>query len=214
MASEDPREALRKLYREGLAKVGFATAEVERGLVMLESDRYFGFADVVASLQLEAPAGVREHQVEWVVQHITAQEARVAVTTRGRRDVGGVAARRAEEAAQRDEDLRAAQRRVEELQSLLAEMTPAELDGRVPLRPEIAEALREQAGYEGEFRGASQSRPSWVGRAPAPKRSAAKVRVRESGAGDDSAAAVADLAETFRDLGLSDAAADRAVAGR
>ena len=48
MTDGDPREALRELYREGLAKVGFNEAAVQRGLQMLESGRYVGFADVVS----------------------------------------------------------------------------------------------------------------------------------------------------------------------
>lgn len=241
MANDDPREALRDLYREGLRKVGFDQTAIDKGLAMLESDRYCGFPDVVASLRVESPVAVREHQVEWVVQHIATQEARVAVTSRGRRAAGRLAAQRVEEAAHRDEELHRARRRVEELRALLGEMTGDELDGRVPLRPHIAEALREQAGYDGEFRVRPRPRPSWVGRAPAPagdpqagpglKRlmgglagsrsteahagsGSDPLRIVEAEAGGDVDAEPTDLVETFKDLGLSAAAAERAAGGR
>jgi hypothetical protein len=224
-SNEDPREHLRQLYREGLGKCGFAGAALERGLGMLESDEYSGFADVVSMLQIFEPSGgARQHQVEYVVQHVTAQEARVKVTTHGMRAAGRVAARQAQEAADRDAELRRARELVEAHQALAREMTADEYEGRAPLRPHIAEALRELTGWTA-MPLAPGSRPSWVGRSPAPKARESKadpLRIVEGDTSTDPAAATvpaaagaADLAETFQEaFGLSEEAAKRAAKGR
>jgi formyltetrahydrofolate synthetase len=143
MPSSSPADQLRELYREGLTSCGFDQAAVERGMRMLESGEYYGFADVVVSMRTfgRSPTVERAHRVDSVIQHVTAQEARVAVTSRGKGSAVDVAARRVEESAKHKDELERLRRETQTMHWLLEQMTADEYEGRVALRPHIAEQL-------------------------------------------------------------------------
>lgn len=134
-------------YAAALAECGFDSGAVGRGLQMLESDRYFGFADVVTSLTVfDGAATQRGYLVDGVVRRVQQQEAAATLLKRGDRASASVAAHRAEEAAQRHADDRRTAALLEESSRvanyLLENMTDDELDDRVPHRPHIAAAFR------------------------------------------------------------------------
>lgn len=231
MTDEDP---LRKLYREGLSECGFDAAAVEQGLQMLETGRYVGFADVIASMEISGSRpGVREHQVSVVVQQMRAHEVAARVAERGARASLHVAADRAQAAEDKALAEAVEERRSRAMLEVFKQMTPAEQDGG-RMRPEIAEAWVWATGVERWARARPAApRPSWVGRAPAPS----SKRISEATTGPSSGAVTRnpdgsttvihgrvsntyipveeiDLAETFRELGLPEDAAEHAARGR
>lgn len=130
-------------YAAALSECGFDAAGVQRGLRMLDSGRYVGFADVVSSLSLEGSTTLaRQHEVEAVMRRVTAEEMRASVARRGVVGLQRIAEVQAQQRAEESQQLESMAERRHRMQAVLAEMTDDEGAGRVPLRPHLAEALQ------------------------------------------------------------------------
>lgn len=144
------------MYREALQECGFGHADVERGLQMLESGRYFGFGDVVSSLGAFGRSGpaARRHTVDAVVRRVQQQESlgelgRRASKGRARAEYFG-AVRAAQDEDRRRLEREEAEARCDFIENateaeLAASATAyqvAEAGGESPVRPEIARAYR------------------------------------------------------------------------
>jgi hypothetical protein len=129
-------------YAGALREAGFDPEGIARGLRMIESGLYLGFADVMVSLSIEgAVSGARQHTRDDVARRVSAQEARAAISERGAAAGLRVAAREAQEAEDRTAHMRELIGQARLLAELRSQMTDDEYEGRVPLRPALAAAL-------------------------------------------------------------------------
>lgn len=202
-------------YGAVFREVGFEASWAVRGAEIVENEkvggRYRGFRSAVNMLSIGGASTVwQPHHIEPVIRRVEAQEAAQSAARRATEAAAAAESRRLDE----QDELRARVRELEQQAAELAEfrrmVSEDELDGRVAMRPHVAEAFRRATGVEPQAPRRA-TRPSWEGRAPGPKRVEEVVRPGQEPA---AVAGSSDLVEGFRELGLSEEAAQLAAKGR
>jgi hypothetical protein len=135
-------------YAAALQGVGFDREWVARGLQRREREAreglYDGFRNLVMRLSIGGGhRAFREHHIEPVIRRVEAQEAAARLAERGAQAALRTAATRADEADRRAAEQQSMTDRSRRIRELHKQMTDRELDGRIPMRPEIAEQWRQ-----------------------------------------------------------------------
>jgi hypothetical protein len=131
-------------YVAALREVGFSDSAAAAGARHAEWEIregiYLGFGTLVGYVERRgAQPRLRPHHQEPVIRRVEAQEAAARLAERGSQASQRTAASRADEAEHREALSRDVREKSSALVELLKEMTDRELDGRLPMRPHIAE---------------------------------------------------------------------------